>query len=380
MLHSQAKIAGVSDVSVGYGSPQVLRLMQSLADQYGRQVTLMEPDQTDKKPLRVLPPGCVLQRLATSTHPHTLLGRREYVRAASRHINALRPEMLVLFGTYTLPVLTQLHYRPRWTVYYCYETVPMYGALDVTVNQCFARDIDVVVFPEENRARLDGQRCQLAGLPTALLYNVSNDRHFRPSPVAERTWKLLYTGTLDRAQTLADYFLQPQLAEVPIDLFGSVAGHDGEALKAQLTTLLGAVRYRGYVPAATLKQVRARCAYSVIMWAPTNENQLYAAPNKFFDAIADGIPPIVAPHPQCALIVKRYQCGILMENWSFEAFVKAIRRAKTIFGTAEYERMVGGCGRAVQLELNWPAQYEKLKRLLPPTLEASNLRRPSRAA
>ena len=371
MVASNPRIAAVADVSVGYGSPQIPRLMESLAELYGCPTLIFEPDQSEKRPLDVPPRGCSLERIATTVHPHTAVGRREYIAAVARRVNALRPEMLVLFCTFTLPVVTQLRYRPRWTVYHCIETVAMYGEVDVAVNRRFASDLDIVLFPEENRARIDGQRCGLCNLPMAVVYNVSNECDFQPSPIAERRPKLLYTGTIDLDQTLADYFLRPELTDVSIDIFGNVAGRDALGLKSRLAGLSGSVRYHGYIPAARLKQLRGRYGYSIIMWAPTNENQFYAAPNKFFDAIADGIPPIVAPHPQCKMLVDRYGCGVLMEDWSFEAFHSAVQRAGAIFGTPEYDRMVAGCRRAVECELNWPAQFQKVKRLLPASLVAA---------
>lgn len=367
-LNASKRIVAVADVSVGYGSPQIPRLTESLAEHYGCDAHILEPDQSDKKPLDVPPNRCSLERIATTVHPHTLVGRREFVAAAARRVNALRPDVLVLFCTYTLPVLTQLRYRPRLTLYHSIETVAMYGQTDVAVNRRFAGDVDLVLFPEENRARIDGQRCGLSGLPMAVVYNVNNEPCFQPVPIADRMAKFLYSGTIDRDHTYADYFFQPELAQLhdaPIDLYGSVAGRDAEGVKTHLAGLCGPVRHHGYVPAATLKQLRRRYAYSIILWAPVSENQLYAAPNKFFDAIADGVPPVVAPHPQCKLLVDRYQCGVLMEDWSFGAFVAAIKRARSMFGTAEYERMVAGCGRAVECELNWPAQFAKVRRLLP---------------
>jgi hypothetical protein len=371
MASSDVKIAAVADVSVGYGSPQIPRMMESLAAHYGQEAVILEPDQTDKRPLDVPPQGCTLERIATTVHPHTALGRREYIAASGRRINALRPDLLVLFCTFTLPVLTQLRYRPRYTLYHSIESVSPYGEVDVAVNRRFASDVDLVVFPEENRARIDGQRCGLSKLPMAVVYNASNDRSFQAAPVSERMPKLLYTGTLDLDHTLADYFLRPELGDVAIDIFGNTSGRDKEALKARLACLSGPVRYRGFVSAAALKQMRGRYAYSIIMWAPANENQYYAAPNKFFDAIADGVPPIVAPHPQCKLMVDRYECGILMENWSFEAFRDAVEQAMLVFGTPEYDRMVEGCRRAVECEVNWPAQFQKVRRLIPSSLDST---------
>lgn len=364
MVASTSRIVAVADVSIGYGSPQILRLTESLAAHYGCGAIILEPDESEKQSVDVAPKGCRVERIATSVHPHSGLGRRQFVSAAARRVDELRPDTLVLFCTYSLPVLSQLRYRPRSTVYHSIEMVGAYGKLDVALNRCFADDIDLVLFPEENRARIDGQRCGLAGLPMAVVYNVSNERVFQPVPAAERLPRFLYSGKIDGDQTFADYFLRPDL-QAPIDLFGSVSGRDAEVLKARLERSTGAVRYHGRVPAANLKELRGRYAYSIIIWAPTSENQLYAAPNKFFDAIADGVPPIVAPHPQCKLLVERYQCGVLMEDWSFRAFAAALNRAQKLFGTLEYERMVAGCGRAVECELNWPAQFEKVKSLLP---------------
>lgn len=358
------KIVGVSDVSVGYGSPQIPRLMGSLADYYGSTALILEPDQSDKQPLKTPPHRCHLERVRTAAHPHTELGRRQFVAAATRRLNALRPDVLVLFCTYTLPVLTGLRRKPRFTLYHSLESILSYGPLDVRLNGHLADQIDVVIFPEENRARLDGQRCGLLRRPMVVMYNVRNERRFNPSPLARRTAKLLYSGTLDRDQTLAEYFLRPELAGLPIDIYGQTTGSDSDALKATLSAANGAVHYHGYVPAATLDGVRGQYGFSIVLWAPNNENQYYAAPNKFFDAIADGIPPIVAPHPQCKQFVDRYGCGIVMDDWGFPAFLAAVKRARSLFGTSEYDRLVAGCGRAVEREVNWPAQFEKLVPLL----------------
>lgn len=362
---SAIKIVGVSDVSVGYGSPQIPRLIGSLAEHYDSTALILEPDQSDKQPLKTPPHRCHLERVRTAAHPHTELGRRQFVAATTRRLNALRPDVLVLFCTYTLPVLAGLRRKPRFTIYHSLESILSYGPLDVRLNGHLANQIDLVIFPEENRARLDGQRCGLLHRPMLVMYNVRNERRFEPSPVAGRTDKLLYSGTLDRDQTLAEYFLRPELAGVPMDIYGQTTGRDRDGLKAALRAASGAVRYHGYVPAATLDGVRGQYGYSIVLWAPNNENQYYAAPNKFFDAIADGIPPIVAPHPQCKLFIDRYGCGILMDDWGFPAFLKAVKRARSLFGTSEYDRMVAGCGRAVEREVNWPAQFEKLTPRLP---------------
>jgi glycosyltransferase involved in cell wall biosynthesis len=120
----------------------------------------------------------------------------------------------------------------------------------------------------------------------------------------------------------------------------------------------------GVVASSELARLRKAYCYSIVAWNPDNENQLYAAPNKFFESIADGIPPIAAPHPQCKLILDRYRCGILMGDWSFDSFTRAIRKAMDMLGTLDWEDMVSNCGRAVAAELTWDAQFDRLKQYL----------------
>ena len=91
------------------------------------------------------------------------------------------------------------------------------------------------------------------------------------------------------------------------------------------------------------------------------ENQLYAAPNKFFESIADGVPPIAAPHPQCKMMIDRYKCGILMRDWSEGEFFSALDQALRLYQTDSWYEMVSNCGTAVRQELNWDHQFEKLK-------------------
>ena len=54
-----------------------------------------------------------------------------------------------------------------------------------------------------------------------------------------------------------------------------------------------------------------------------------------------------------------------MRDWSFESYREAVNRALSLVGTPEYTRLVRNCRRAVRAELNWPAQFAKVRRLLP---------------
>lgn len=367
-MTKRIRIAGVSDVSVGYGSPQILAFMRSLQEVYGGEAVIFEPDQPERPPRPALDgvPAGRIERVITAYHPHHhRAGRIEYVTKVARRLNALRPRVLVIFCTYSLPVLLKLRYRPDFVVYYSIESIAAYGPFDIELNRRLAGAIDLLIFPEEHRAMRDVARCSLTGIPLAILYNCATDAADADEVThpRRRNNRIFYAGTIDRSRTLAEYFVDRRLEGVPIDLYGHLSGWEDPGVF--LAGLPGGVRYRGYLEATALARIRGEYAYSIVMWAPTSENQLYAAPNKFFEAVASGVPPVAAPHPQCKMLIARYGCGIVMDDWSFDAFHSALRRALTLVGTPEYYAMVESCRQAVAQELSWDRQFEKVRRHLP---------------
>lgn len=360
-----ARVAVVSDVSVGFGSPQVQSLARSLAAHYQLPATIYEPDQSGRPPRFVADGEIPVHRAATESSPFSTAGRIEYVLHVAEELNRERPSVVAFFCTFTLPVLVKLHYRPRVVVYDLIEMVAPYGEQDIALNRHLAAKIDVLIFPEENRARLDMQRCGFGGKPMAVVYNVSDAPSTRVVHPSNRQRRLFYGGAISSDLGLADFLLHPEMASVPLDLYGDVAGPDQAALREQLQGTVGEPRYHGCVDAKTLATLRRNYAYSIVMYRPTLEHTLYAAPNKFFEAVADGVPPIVAPHPQCKLLVERYECGIVMRDWSFEAYRDAVELALSAYGTRRYRRLVRNCLRAVRAELNWGTQFAKVRALLP---------------
>ncbi len=130
---------------------------------------------------------------------------------------------------------------------------------------------------------------------------------------------------MDLDNTNAVFFTNPSLKHYGIDIYGNFAGSKASLLAEGFSGLNGRVRYYGYLENDMLKQLRPYYAYGIVMWAPVNENQYYAAPNKFFEYIADGVVPICTPHPQCKKIIEKYKCGLLFSDWSYESFYKRLR-------------------------------------------------------
>jgi glycosyltransferase involved in cell wall biosynthesis len=360
------KILAVSDVTLGYGTPQLPLLVTSLMEHYRAQAAVIEPAQPELPAKHGAFPHLDIRRVVTAAHPHSETGRIEYVWRAAKLANQILADVVVICCTYSLPVLYRLKQRPKKVIYYSVESIPFYGAFDVEMNRHAAPLLDVVIFPEENRAVLETGRCGFPGAPKLVLYNTAKrrDEPFAPLAAAERHGRILYAGTISRSQTFADYLLSDSLRGATIDVYGPIKAPN-EAERAELEAQLTATaRYRGFVSAAELAEIRKAYGWSIIMWNPDNENQLYAAPNKFFESIADGVPPIAAPHPQCKLILDRYQCGLLMPDWSFDSFRKTLRHAASLYATPDWDDLVRNCGRAVASELTWDAQFDRLRQYL----------------
>ncbi|MBV1798743.1 glycosyltransferase [Siccirubricoccus sp. G192] len=366
-------LAILSDVSVGYGSPQVLSLAQSLAQHWNVAADLYEPDQPERPPVEINAPGVNVRRIYTATHPHWPAGRTEFCLALLDALNRTRPDVIVFFAFIPAPVLARLAYRPRAVIYYAYEHTDGHMPAEERLFQSIADKIDFIIFPEENRALLDAPRLGLWTVPKGILFN-SSFADVEWKNTSERNGRLFYGGTISRARTFGDWFLGGALDHVPIDMFGLIDGYpDPQQVLADLQDRQSRVSYYGYTPAgrAYLDRLSHYC-FSLVVYAPDQESTRFAAPNKFFDAIAAGVPPIVAPHPQCVSLVHRYRCGIAMEDFTLTSLLKALAKAQAIIRGGELERLVLGC-REAQNDLSWETQFAKLVPFLDRVLWSSGV-------
>ncbi len=369
MMMDSPKILGISDVSIGYGSPIIPAFLGSLAEHYRvPRAHLLEPDQPEVPPQHDRYPVLSVTRIRSSFHPHKhSAGRVEYVLRACKEVEKLRPDILVVFCTYAIPVLFKLKWRPRFVIYYAVELTSPYGDLDVGMGRNLGGLVDLVIYPEENRAVIEAKVCGIR-LPSAILYNCVNPPNPDPTAIARpdgRNGRILYSGTIDWKQTCFAHFASSRLRDAPVDFFGLPSGITAAKTKRQLGKLRGELRYMGRVDGKTLGVLRKEYAYSLVVWKPLDDNHFYAAPNKFFEALASGVPVITAPHPQCKTLVERYGCGIVLRDWSLNGFVEGIQQAVRMAPTERFGKMVEGCLEAVRKECNWEAQFAKVIPLLP---------------
>lgn len=356
------KIAVVSDVSVGYGSPQILSIMHSLLEEFPEaEGLLIEPDQVIRPPIKRKHTRFRIFRVFTRCEMQTRQWRIEYPIKCGEVLQRFKPDIVIYTSIILCPIHDFLPSPKPLSVAYFLEMPEWYhfGQTCHFILSHLNRYCDLLLHPEINRMESCMYSFRDLHLPQYVVYNTSEFSCAEDIlPLNQCNGRILYQGTIDRDLTFADYFISPEVQKYPIDLYGLIEGPN-EA-KNELTEKFAAMtkesRYLGYVKADVLAELRRWYAYGIISWNPVNENFRLAAPNKLFDYIGSGVVPIAAPHPQCKYLIKKYNCGILLSDWSFEAFLNGLRYAMLIYGTPAYEEMRQNCIRAACEELNWDTQ------------------------
>ncbi|MFQ5502421.1 MAG: glycosyltransferase [Phycisphaerae bacterium] len=355
----------VSDISIGYGTPQIPLFMRSVHAYLGEtgRPLIIEVDQPERPPRHDHFPDLEIIRVYTRHHPHAVrAGKIDYILGAARILNERRPEVLMIPNAYCLPVLWKLNYHPRLVVYYVFEMANPFGYdYEETRLNAEARNlVDLVIYPEQNRAIQHMQQFEYQNLTNLVLFNAVPQTDEPQVPAQSRNKRIIYHGTIHEERTQGAFYLDEAVRAMPIDLFGNVESVTPD-FRDQLIAEGGNLKYHGYVDNATLKTLRKSYSYSITYWNPSIKNQFFACPNKFFESIAAGVPPITAPHPQTRELVECYDCGIVMKDWSLSSFVSTLEHAMSLLGSPRYARMVRNCREACRRELNWEYQFQKVK-------------------
>lgn len=353
----------ISDACIGHGSPQVISLAAYLKHYVAEQITIIEPHIADLPPRHSMYPNFGFMRIRSKCHPY-FGGRSDYCKSAADILHTVKPNILVVVCTFCMPVLLFLKYRPGLIVFYSIESILQYGKADVALNRYLRDKIDLILWPEENRMVRDSARCGFENIPSLLVLNVSNPSSSVDGmvPIRSRMPRIINQGTIGVKETFANYFLDPKFLALPIDIYGPLVDETSRGLQryhCSRADVPAAVRtvYHGCVDLSTLQVARRRRAYLVCIWSPAEERGLFAPSNKFFQAIADGVPPITTPHPQHKRIVEQYRCGIVLSDWTAHTLYRALRESLSSFATPYYRRLVENCRAAVAAELNEEVQF-----------------------
>lgn len=368
----KVRLITISDVVLGYGSPQIVNFSESLCDIIKSKGIICQPLVPQRKIVGLDSPSLNVETLHTTDHPYSATGRIEYQQKCAKLINQYRPDVLVVTNYTLLNLIDRLEYRPRKVVHLALEDLDLLleGAAGVARLSSLRRQvnklIDLWVFPEENRAKRDASLLNIDPNSISIFYNTSKIEQCYAVP-PEKQPRIIYAGTLDVDTSVGHIIFDAELAHLPVDVYGDLQGNIASKASMQLKvdTLrrLGSrqcdLKWFGQVPSRKLDALLPSYSFSLIYWQPIRHALLNAAPNKFFQAVAAGVPVVGAPHPQVKMLIERYGCGILLDGWEKKQLISGLDKAKRLIGSIEYEELKENCRQATTKELSWPMQIEK---------------------
>lgn len=361
-------IVSITDTSIGYGTPQTPWFLQSLAEHYDTRAFVLEPDEIHRPPLENSYDRLDVVRASTAQRAHSLASYLDRNWRLVDHLQKNEAPIWVIFSPLQLAALSRVKHKPRYIVYYCLEIGDRFYARAL---QEYGQHIDHIIFPELERAALTLKSLNPSmKAKSSILYNATKrDPGF---VLPDKKPRVIYAGSLSWRYTFADEFTD-ELRDLPIDIYGPIDDAERQKLAPAFEAIRNAahgVSYKGYLPGAALRKILPSYAYSIVRWnLEMGLNYYYACPNKLFEGIAHGVPPIAAPHPQCVQILRKYECGLLAEDFSAEGMKAAIRRGLDLLGTSAYDRMVQNGLDAHDNFLNWDSQFARFAPALPSKTE-----------
>ncbi|MEO0073425.1 MAG: glycosyltransferase [candidate division WOR-3 bacterium] len=189
-------------------------------------------------------------------------------------------------------------------------------------------DADAIIDTNATRARrFNNARC-----PVVLVPNYPR-REDLPAPVEEREPCLAYTGLISRHRGF-DVLLRALAAvmhthpELKLRVAGGFDPRDSlEAWTqwfAEENRLSPNLELLGWLPYAEMFRAVSSCMAGVILLQGTRTNDYTGQPNKLFEFMGAGLPVICSDFPEMGTIVRRHQCGWLVNPADVMAVATAI--------------------------------------------------------
>lgn len=363
-MQGRPRIIGVSDVSLGYGSPEVPAIFHELCIVAGERGLLFEPSEADRPQTQVGSPAFDVERLVSQFPSGTTAWRREFLWQVRKLVEAESPDVLVLFGGAVFSLLAIIKRRPRRVIYHAYEQIVDLAPDEQDAHRIYLGSVDLVISPEPHRLAHD---CKFLGAWPKVVHFIFNSADVcAPAEIhsvsaGEREEAFFWSGALSRKATFAQYLWSPEFSKFRIGVYGRLSDHEPDLILREIRGRSN-ISYRGLVTADTLNRERARHAFSLVWWNPANSfGHLHLCSNRLFTGLSAGLPTICGPHPQCATIAKRFDVGLVAEDWSLRSISEAMNKAISILGTARYDKMVDNCMELTRSETGWDVQAAALR-------------------
>ena len=164
------------------------------------------------------------------------------------------------------------------------------------------------------------------GVSSVVVTNAPRYESLAPTEVGDPI-RLVHFGWPDPQRRLGDTLAAVVLLDehyaLDLLLVGPRASEHLDELRQQAA---GDARIRFLDPVPMRDIPRFANAYDigVFLLPPQHVNQEFTLPNKFFEYIQGRIVPAIGPSPEMARIVREWDCGIVADDYTPEAFAAAI--------------------------------------------------------
>lgn len=166
------------------------------------------------------------------------------------------------------------------------------------------------------------------GAKPVVVYNAPYLSALEPGPVSSDGIRLVHHGGANASRNI----------EVMIDMMNSLNErfsldlflvpsdpHYLERLR-KLAAKQARIRIMPPVPMRQLPQVVNGYDVGVYLLQPNNFNNAHALPNKFFEFVQGRVAIAIGPSPEMAKLVRKYDCGIVADDFTPEALAGELRK------------------------------------------------------
>ena len=164
------------------------------------------------------------------------------------------------------------------------------------------------------------------GVRSVVVTNAPRYEALAPTPIDDSI-RLVHFGWPDPQRRLEDTLAAMELLDGHYRLDLLLAGPGPSGYLAGLRRRAAGdprIRFLAPVPMRELPRFANAYDVGVFLLPPQQTNQEFALPNKFFEYIQGRIVPAIGPSPEMARIVHEWDCGIVAEDYTSEAFAAAI--------------------------------------------------------
>jgi glycosyltransferase involved in cell wall biosynthesis len=229
------------------------------------------------------------------------------------------------------------------------------------LERTLIKAVDATIVVDESRLK----QINLRNLPFWVIYNSPPDvlnkmrTNARVHEAYDSKVTLFYAGILERDRGL-HFLIEAVRALAGVELLIAGFGRMEKELTSSAKEVCS-VKFLGRIPHKAVLEFTFLCDCVVALYDPSVPNNVYASPNKLFEAMMCGKPIIVSRGTAMAEKVLTEKCGLVVNYGNIKELGKAINTFRT---DENITTLLGTNAREAYLKkYNWNLMRQRLMRL-----------------